>query len=101
MSAPRRLLGSALARPGAVAIVLLGLAWGTSLHQTGWAQLGHYAEVRALSDGRKNVDPWHWETGDVAYIDGHYYSVKSPGRAAITLPPYHLLEALGAIEAAG
>ena len=101
MSAPRRLLGSALARPGAVAIVLLGLAGGTIIHQTGWAPLGHYAEVRALSDGRKNVDPWHWETGDVAYIDGHYYSVKSPGMAAISVPPYLLLEAVGGLDVAG
>ena len=70
------------------------------MHQTGWAQLGHYAEVRALADGRKDIDPWHWETGDVAYIDGHYYSVKSPGVAAISTLPYLAIEELGGFDLA-
>jgi hypothetical protein len=79
---------------------MLGIAWGTVMHQMGWAQLGHYAEVRALADGRKNIDRWHWETGDVAYIDGHYYSVKSPGVAALSAPIYLGAEALGGLDVA-
>ena len=101
VSAPRRLLGSALARPGALAIVLLGLAWGPIMHR--WAGPSSATTPRSgrSSDGRKNVDRWHWETGDVAWIDGHYYSVKSPGMAAISLPPYLLLEAVGGLDVAG
>jgi hypothetical protein len=96
----RGTLGWMRARAGLLAIVAVGIAWGTIMHQMGWAQLGHYAEVRALADGRKDVDPWHWETGDVAYIDGHYYSVKSPGVAALSTLPYLAIEELGGLDLA-
>ncbi|MGH2954945.1 MAG: hypothetical protein ACRDK9_13205 [Solirubrobacterales bacterium] len=95
-----RALAWARARPGMLAIVMLGIAWGTVMHQMGWAQLAHFAEVQALADGRKDVDPWHWESGDVAYIDGHYYSVKSPGVAALSVPLYLGLEAVGGLDVA-
>jgi hypothetical protein len=63
------------------------------MHSMGWAQLAHFAEVRALADAEKTVDRWHWETGDVAWIDGHYYSVKSPGTAALSVPLYLAIDA--------
>jgi hypothetical protein len=88
MSRARRVAAWARARPGVLAIVALGIAWGTTMHSMGWAQLAHFAEVRALADGEKTIDRWHWETGDVAWIDGHYYSVKSPGTAALSVPAY-------------
>jgi hypothetical protein len=88
------------ARAGTLAIVAVAITWGAIMHQTGWAQLGHYAEVRALADGREDIDPWHWETGDVAYIDGHYYSVKSPGVAALSTLPYLAIEELGGLDLA-
>jgi hypothetical protein len=88
------------AHAGTLAIFAVALAWGGVMHQMGWAQLGHYAEVRALADGRKDIDPWHWESGDVAYIDGHYYSVKSPGVAAVSALPYLAIEELGGLEVA-
>jgi hypothetical protein len=93
MSAARRIAGWARARPGVLAIVALGIAWGTTMHSMGWAQLAHFAEVRALADGEKTIDRWHWETGDVAWIDGHYYSVKSPGTAALSVPLYLAIDA--------
>jgi hypothetical protein len=85
-------------RAGLLAIVALGIAWGTVMHTMGWAQLAHFAEVRALANGEKTIDRWHWETGDVAWIDGHYYSVKSPGMAALTMPLYELIDATGGRE---
>jgi hypothetical protein len=94
----RRAGGWARARAGVLAIIAVGIAWGAIMHSMGWAQLGHYAEVRALADGRKDIDPWHWETGDVAYIDGHYYSVKSPGLAGLSTLPYMALEELGGLD---
>ncbi len=100
MSRLGRAFASARARRGVIAIALLGLAWGMTMHQMGWAQLGHFAEVRALADGRKDIDPWHWETGDVAYVDGHYYSVKSPGMPAISTPVYIAIEAAGGLDVA-
>lgn len=93
MSRTRRIAGWVRARPGVLAIVALGIAWGTTMHTMGWAQLAHFAEVRALANGEPTIDRWHWETGDVAWIDGHYYSVKSPGTAAISVPLYLAIDA--------
>ena len=41
-----------------------------------------------LSQGTAQIDPWHWETQDIAWHDGHYYSVKPPGLVFATLPVY-------------
>jgi hypothetical protein len=84
------------ARPGVAAIVALGIAWGLVIHSMGWAQLAHYAQVRAFADGRAQIDRWQWETKDKAWVDGHFYSVKAPGLPAFTLPVYLALDALGA-----
>ena len=95
MSRARAAAAWVLARPGTIAIVALGIAWGSVMHTMGWAQLAHFAEVRALANGERTIDRWHWETGDVAWIDGHYYSVKSPGMAALSTPLYLALDAIG------
>jgi hypothetical protein len=81
--------------PGTAAIVALALAWGTIMHASGWAQLASFSQVRAFADGQAEIDPWHWQTKDKAYIDGHFYSVKAPGLAAWTLLPYLGLDAAG------
>jgi hypothetical protein len=84
------------ARAGVLAIVSLGIAWAFVMHSMGWAQLSTYAQVRALAAGQAEIDPWHWETRDKAWIAGHFYSVKAPGLAALTLPAYLTLDAVGA-----
>lgn len=83
-------------RPGLAAIACLGIAWGLVMHTMGWAQLAHFAQVRALAEGRASVDPWQWQTKDKAYVDGHFYSVKAPGLPLLTLPEYMALDAAGA-----
>jgi hypothetical protein len=85
----------ALKSPGVAAIVTLGFAWAVVIHQLGWAQLGHFGQVRAFSDGQAQIDPWHWETNDKAWVDGHFYSVKGPGTAALATLPYMAIKALG------
>jgi len=84
------------ARPGLAAIACLGIAWGLVMHSMGWAQVAHFAQVRAFADGRASIDPWHWQTKDKAWVDGHFYSVKAPGLAIFTLPEYMALDAAGA-----
>src|SRR5919108_6544236 len=83
-------------RRGALAIVSLVLAWGLVMQAAGWAQSSSYALVRALSRGTPEIDRYHWETRDKSYFEGHYYSVKAPGLAFLTVPPYKALDALGA-----
>src|SRR5262249_37605333 len=91
-SSLRRTLTS---RPGVAAIVCLGFAWAMVMHQMGWAQLGHFDQVQAFSKGQADIDQWHWDTNDKAWVDGHFYSVKSPGTAALTTLPYMAIKALG------
>ena len=88
MSRLRQMLRGPRARPGVAAIITLGFAWGIVIHQLGWAQLGHFGQVRAFAGGQAQIDQWHWETNDKAWVDGHFYSVKSPGTAALTTLPY-------------
>ena len=83
------------ARPGVAAIIALGVAWGMVMHQMGWAQSAHFAQVRAFAEGKPEIDRWHWDTNDKAWADGHFYSVKSPGMAALATPPYMAIKALG------
>jgi hypothetical protein len=83
-------------RAGIAAIVALAIGWALVIHATGWAQLSTYAQVRALADGHPQIDRWHWETKDKAWVDGHFYSVKAPGLAVATLPAYLALHAAGA-----
>jgi hypothetical protein len=92
----RRLAEPVRARPGLAAIACLGIAWGLVMHTMGWAQLAHFAQVRALADGRASIDKWHWQTKDKAWVDGHFYSVKAPGLPLLTLPAYLALDAAGA-----
>src|SRR5215212_345983 len=91
----RSTLASIRARPGVAALVTLGVAWGLVMHQAGWAQLAHFAQVRALSNGQAQIDQWHWETNDKAWVDGHFYPVKSPGVAALTTPLYMAIDGVG------
>jgi hypothetical protein len=65
------------------------------MHQMGWAQLAHFDQVQAFSKGRAEIDQWHWNTNDKAWVDGHFYSVKSPGTAALTTLPYMAIKELG------
>ncbi len=95
MSRLRQSLQPLFSRPGVAAIVTLGVAWGLVMHQMGWAQMAHYDQVQAFDKGRTQIDQWHWDTNDKAWVDGHYYSVKSPGMAAFTTPLYAAIQGLG------
>ncbi len=81
-------------RPGVAAILALGFAWALVMHQLGWAQTAHFDQVQAFSKGQAQIDQWHWDTNDKAWVDGHFYSVKSPGVAALATLPYMAIEAL-------
>ncbi|HEX8207589.1 MAG TPA: hypothetical protein VF587_16115 [Solirubrobacteraceae bacterium] len=71
-----------------------------TVQASGVNQSSHYALVRALDSGTAQIDRWHAETLDKAYYDGHYYSVKAPGLAALTLPWFAATDAVGLIARA-
>src|SRR3954453_23514316 len=81
-------------RRGLVAILALALGYALVMQPLGWAQTSHFALVRALSHGTAKIDAYHWETRDKAWYDGHYYAVKGPGLAFLTLPLYEALRAV-------
>ncbi len=88
-----------------LALTAVGLVYLIPVQYLGWNQGAHYALVRALANGTPYVDKTRFEvgkggmaddgTGDLSFIDGHYYAAKSPGLAFAVLPPYLLLKAAG------
>lgn len=78
-----------------VAIVAVAIACATMVQRADWAQNAHFALVRALADGTPRIDAYQETTGDKVFTNGHYYSVKAPGLAFVSLPSYLVLRALG------
>ena len=60
-----------------------------------WNQGSSYALVRALADGTPKIDRYTWQSGDISYFRGHYYSVRAPGLALLEVPVYAALRAVG------
>ena len=87
-------------RYGLAAIACLAVGYATVMHSLGWAETSNFALVRALDDGKPEIDRWHWETKDKSWYDGHFYSVKAPGLAFVATPVYEVLKAAGTRERA-
>ena len=81
-------------RLGLLSIVLVGLGWISVIQGPGANQNAHLALVTSLASRTPRVDRFHNWTGDVSYIDGHYYADKAPGLALVTLPWYLALDVL-------
>jgi hypothetical protein len=77
------------------ALAVFACACAFVVQSPGWAQTSYMALSKALHSGSAQIDPWHWETHDIAWDDGHYYSVKPPGLVIATLPLYAGLRAAG------
>jgi hypothetical protein len=78
-----------------LAIAALAFACAFVIQASGWAQTSYFAMVRSLAHGTPTIDRYHWETRDESYYRGHYYSVKAPGLALLTVPLYKGLDAAG------
>src|SRR3954453_21717567 len=78
-------------RLGLAAIACVALASALVMQSSGWAQTSNYSLVRALHGGTATIDQWHWETRDISWYKGRYYSVKAPILPALTLPVYEVL----------
>ena len=70
---------------------------GRGLPQAGWNAGAHFALVESLADGTPRIDDHLNQSGDIAWIDGHFYAAKSPGLAVISLPLYLVLDGLDAL----
>jgi hypothetical protein len=75
------------------ALALVVAAAATALPQAGWNAGAHFALLESLADGTPRIDDHLNQSGDIAWIDGHFYAAKSPGLAVISLPLYLVLDA--------
>jgi hypothetical protein len=73
------------------------VAAATQRPLTGWNAGAHYALVQSLADGTPRIDRHLNQSGDIAYVDGHYYAAKSPGLAVLSLPVYLAFDAAGSV----
>jgi hypothetical protein len=87
-------------RAGLLAILALTLGYASVAQGAGVNQLAHFSLVRALTHGTAIVDPYHWETKDLSWYRGHYYSTKAPGLAFLTVGPYYALDRSGVLDLA-
>lgn len=63
-----------------------------------WNENSRYDLVRALVDDHTSrIDPYHKNTGDKSFYNGHYYSDKAPGSALLAVPAYWLLDRAAAL----
>lgn len=52
-----------------------------------WDQNSRFDMALALvNTGSPIIDSYHWNTGDITYVNGHYYSIMAPGQALATVP---------------
>ena len=82
-----------------LALALVALTPATQLPQAGWNAGAHYALVESLADGTPRIDRHLNQSGDVAYVDGHYFAAKSPGLAFYALPWFLTVDALDLVPA--
>jgi hypothetical protein len=82
-------------RRALLALLALGAAYTLVMQNLGWAQTSYFAQVESFANGTPRIDAHHWETRDVSYFHGHFYSVKAPGMALLTLPLYEALTGVG------
>ena len=60
----------------------------------GWNQDSRFALTRSIVEFHSlSIDHYHYNTGDKAFFEGHYYSDKAPGLALSAVPVWAVLYA--------
>ena len=89
---------SAPAQRELILALLLLLCYGFFRQLTAWNEFSRYDLVLALVDDHTTrIDPYHENTGDKAFFNGHYYSDKPPGASLLALPAYATLRGVTAL----
>jgi len=79
-----------------IAILLVGVAYGTMIQSFSWNQTSHYDLIRSLNHDGTTIDAYAANTGDKVEYKGHTYSARAPGLALFALPFYDALNVVGA-----
>jgi len=90
---------SPMAQREVILALFLLICYGFFRQGPAWNEWSRYDLVVALVDDHTlQIDPYHENTGDKAFFNGHYYSDKAPGGALIALPTYVALHALSLVR---
>lgn len=81
----------------AIALGAVVLAYALPMESVGCAQTSHYAAIRAIADGRADIDKNANETCDLVRAGNHFYAAKAPLLDLWSAPWYLLLHAAGAV----
>jgi hypothetical protein len=79
-----------------IAILLVGVAYGTMIQSFSWNQASHYDLIRSVNQDKTTIDAYQQNTGDKVLYKGHYYSARAPGLALFALPFYDALNLVNA-----
>lgn len=94
----RRLRLSRHTQQNLVIAALLVVCYSFFRQPAGWNDSSRYDLVRAIVDnGTFQIDPFHENTGDKAFYDGHYYTSKMPGSSFVGLPVYVVMRGINAL----
>lgn len=89
-----------LRQPTRLLAVLLFVTYGYFVWPPSWNESSRLDLTRSLVERRTvDIDPYHLNTGDKAFRDGHHYSDKAPGASLLATPVYGLY--LGYLRAVG
>src|ERR1700757_1673022 len=92
-------LRSQAGRRAVIIGVALFLTYAYFYQAGGWNQNTRFELVRAvLEQGTFSIDKYHANTGDKAFVAGHYYSDKAPGLSLLSIPVVAIMRpVLGAV----
>lgn len=95
---PRWLRLPRVARHEVVLALLLLLCYSFFRQAPAWNEWSRYDLVVAIvDDGTTRIDPYHENTGDKAFRNGHYYSDKAPGSSFLAVPAYAALRGIASL----
>ncbi len=84
-----------MTRRRATLFTLFLLSFAYFYQAGGWNQNSRFDLVRAITnEGTLTIDPFHLNTGDKAFFEGHYYSDKAPGLSLAAVPTVALARPL-------
>src|ERR1700730_228780 len=73
------------------AILLVGLAYATMIHNFSWNQASHYDLFRSLNNDGTTIVASQENTSPKALYKGYWYSARAPWLALCARPSYHTL----------
>ena len=79
--------GKSIARQAFIIGLVVFASYAYFYEGGGWNQNSRFDLTRAIVEhGTLRIDPYHENTGDKAFYDGHFYTDKAPGQPLLAVP---------------